>query len=105
MDRRAVQAAVGFIALVIGASMLLACDDSGNAVKENVAPRDSGVGTEVDSGRPTDGGPVSDGAPTDCFANPRTHFEIINACTDAVRIVKTPALPLLSPDGGLPPLP
>ena len=37
--------------------------------------------------------------------NPTTHFEIINACTDAVKITKNPTLPLLFSDGGLPPLP
>jgi len=92
--------------LVTGASMMLACDDSSNAVKERVIPKDSGVNSGNDSGGlPTDGGTLPDGAPSDCFMNPRTHFEIINACTDAVRIAKSPTLPLLSPDGGLPPLP
>lgn len=41
----------------------------------------------------------------DCFRNPQTHFEIINACTDAVKIVKTPNLVGLNEDGSLPPLP
>jgi len=46
----------------------------------------------------------SAGSP-DCFTNPRTHFEIINACTDAQKIDKQSNLPLLQADGGLPPLP
>lgn len=40
-----------------------------------------------------------------CFANPTTHIEIINACTPAQALDKTPVLPLLRPDGTLPPLP
>jgi hypothetical protein len=40
-----------------------------------------------------------------CFTNPTTHYEIINACTNAQFVDKNPTLPLLLPDGGLPPLP
>jgi hypothetical protein len=36
--------------------------------------------------------------------NPKTHLEIINACTNAVKITKEPVLTKLYPDGGLPPL-
>jgi hypothetical protein len=53
----------------------------------------------MDGGGPT----LPDGAPSDCFINPQTHFEIINACTDSVKITKNPTLPLLLSDGGLPP--
>ncbi len=49
-------------------------------------------------------GGAGGGAP-DCFTNPKTHVEIINACTDADKIDKTPNLPLLGPNGELPPLP
>jgi hypothetical protein len=84
-----------------------ACDDSSSAVKEP-AP-DSGPGPGFDGGPGTDGNvpPADgggDGAPSDCFLNPTTHFEIINACTTAVKITKNPALTKLYPDGGLPPL-
>jgi hypothetical protein len=39
--------------------------------------------------------------------NPQTHVEIINACTDAVKINKTSSIPSSSllPDGGLPMIP
>jgi hypothetical protein len=91
---------------------LLACDDSGsNAVKEQNPVRDSGGPLPgADGGGPlpgTDGGgpTLPDGAPSDCYLNPTTHLEIINACTDAVKITKNPSLPLLLTDGGLPPLP
>lgn len=40
-----------------------------------------------------------------CSSSPTTHLEIINACTSAVAIVRTPSLPLLQADGGVPPLP
>ena len=50
-----------------------------------------------------DGGPhLADGG---CYLHPHTHAEIINACTDAGFIDKSPTLPLLQADGGLPPLP
>ena len=62
---------------------------------------DSGPLPGMDGGGPT----LPDGAPSDCYLNPATHLEIINACTDAVKISKNPTLPLLNPDGGLPPLP
>ena len=48
-------------------------------------------------GLPVDAGP--------CFASPSTHAELINQCTAAVGVAKNPVLPLLSADGGLPPLP
>jgi hypothetical protein len=47
---------------------------------------------------------VPDAGPT-CFTNPKTHVEIINACTSSPGIAKNPSLPLLLADGGLPPLP
>jgi hypothetical protein len=99
------------VVLAVLASMsaigLLACDDS-SAVKETNPGTDSGgPAPGTDGGLPgADSGPtLPDGAPSDCYMNPTTHFEIINACTDAVKITKNPALPLLYPDGGLPPLP
>jgi hypothetical protein len=76
-------------------ALLLACTES-TAVKESLAPT------------PTIGVPLPDGgadAGSDCFTNPRTHFEIINACTTATKITKNPTLARLAPDGGLPPLP
>lgn len=81
-----------------------ACDDGNNAVKE--APPDAAI-TPFDPGPVVDGGTRDggvDGAPSDCFTTPTTHFEIINACTTAVKITKNPAPPKLLADGGLPPL-
>ena len=85
---------------------IVACDDS-SAVKEP-SPTPTGTNT-VDAGPPiaNDGGPNADGGdggPSDCVMNPKTHAEIINACTNATKLTKTPVLPKLLPDGGLPPL-
>jgi len=94
-----------FIALAFASLAHVACDDSSNAIKEP-AP-DSGRSGN-DSGPLSDGnGPGVDGGdagPSDCFLNPKTHFEIINACTTAVKITKNPTLTKLQSDGGLPPL-
>lgn len=76
---------------------LAACDDS-TAIKES--SRDAGLPAPTVA---VDGGD-QDGGAKDCFDNPKTHFEIINACTSATRIAKNPTLTKLQPDGGLPPL-
>jgi hypothetical protein len=59
-------------------------------------------GSSSSSDAGADGGGQPDAA---CFMNSTSHVEIINACTNAVTIWKSPVLPLLYPDGGLPPLP
>jgi hypothetical protein len=51
------------------------------------------------------GGATGTGGSPDCFPNPMTYVEIINACTNAQQVDVSPVLPLLLPDGGLPPLP
>ena len=102
MRRARVFAALVHLASV--ASLVsLGCDDGSSAVKEpppNARPG-GGPGSGPDGGPSADGG---DGGPSDCVMNPRTHLEIINACTNAVKITKNPVLPKLLPDGGLPPL-
>ncbi len=60
-------------------------------------------GASTSSGSGT-GGMGTGGAP-DCFTNPMTYVEIINACTNAQQVDLNPVLPLLEADGGLPPLP
>ena len=40
-----------------------------------------------------------------CVSSPLTHVEILNACTSAQSVDKKTTLPLLRPDGTLPPLP
>lgn len=54
----------------------------------------------VDAAAPDAGPP----APA-CVEDPTTHLEIINACTTATPVHKTPVTPLLREDGTLPPLP
>lgn len=87
--------------VILGSLGHVACDDS-SAVKEP-APDGGRPVQGVDPGGAGDAA-SGDGGPQDCFQNPKTHFEIINACTNAVKITKTPTLPKLLPDGGLPPL-
>jgi hypothetical protein len=54
----------------------------------------------------TGGGNAGDAGPDgDCYPDPMTYVEIINACTNAQAVDVNPNLPLLLPDGGLPPLP
>jgi predicted small secreted protein len=57
------------------------------------------------SGGAPDGGTDTPDGGTQCFMHPKTHVEIINACTTAQGIDKQPVLPLLKSDGTLPPLP
>ena len=59
------------------------------------------------SNSPKDAPVAIDAGPPDasCFTNPQTYNEIINACTDAVKVFKDSHPPLQRPDGSLPPLP
>lgn len=43
------------------------------------------------------GGQPPEEPPYDCVLHPKTHLEIINACTDSVRIEKHPDLPPIRP--------
>lgn len=77
----------------------------------SAAPEQNDDFVESDGGR-EDGSGDSVSSPSKesqerptCFETPSTHFEIINACTDAVRIEKSPELSGLQADGSLPPLP
>src|SRR5271170_7996821 len=87
--------------LAVSAAVAGACSNS--------VPSDQGQGgtttttiASSSSGSAGDGG--TDGAPG-CTMNPTTYLEIINACTNAQQIALNPVLPLLTADGGLPPLP
>jgi hypothetical protein len=82
--------------------LAIGCDSS-DPVKEtppvnNPSPDPTATST-------SDAGTLPDGGSLDCFEHPTTHYEIINACTNAQAIDKQPNLPLLYPDGGLPPTP
>lgn len=88
-------------ACVVLALLSLTACDGGSAVKE---PGPSPTPTAAGDGGGPGGSDGGDAGPGDCFMNPKTHYEIINACTDAVKIEKNPVLPKLLADGGLPPL-
>lgn len=64
-----------------------------------------GAGSSSASVTGTGAGGGAGGAEPDCFTNPITHVEIINACTTADKVDKMSVLPLLGPNGELPPLP
>lgn len=97
-------AVIGCVVLALSCVLHAACDD-GSAIKEPPPGSSSDAGhAGSDAGGGLDAGTLPDGAPKDCFDDPKTHFEIINACTNAARIAKNPTLPKLLPDGGLPPL-
>jgi len=93
-----------WLALALSCILHIGCDD-GSAIKEPSPGSGGDAGNAgSDAGGALDAGTLPDGAPKDCFDDPKTHFEIINACTNAVRVPKNPTLPTLLPDGGLPPL-
>jgi hypothetical protein len=96
---RPVSATVLALTLAASSLTIYACDDS-NAVKDPGGA--SSGGTSGTSGG-TSSGTLPDGG-KNCFDNPKTHYEIINACTDATGLEKNPTLPKLLADGGLPPL-
>ena len=105
--------ALAFAACLGTAVIASGCDDSSSSDTPHDPPKDSGVADTLpsnDGGNPNDGSTGNDGSPADsgppsCYTNPQNHFEIINACTDAQAFDKKPSLPLLLPDGSLPPLP
>lgn len=95
-------------AILAAGAIFSACDD-GNLPSDSTSAS-SGATTTIGSGGSggqggATGGSGGTGGATDCFASPRTHVEIINACTAAEQIDKQPVLPLLNPDGSLPSLP
>lgn len=90
-------------ALLALSTAFAACDDGGLPT-DTTTTGTAGDGGDGGSGGATGGGGGAGGGP-DCYTNPTTHEEIINACTDAEKVDKQPVLPLLNPDGTLPPLP
>ena len=96
--------------LLVLSAAFSACDDGGlpsdTTTTSTTTTGTAGNGGQGGAGGATGGGGAggTGGAP-DCVMNPTTHEEIINACTGAEKIDKQPVLPLLNPDGSLPPLP
>lgn len=85
--------------LVLLFALAPACNETDKTSTSQDAAAEEDAATEADASEPEDAGTP------DCFEHPRTHEELINACTDAEKIEKEPTLPLLLRDGGLPPLP
>lgn len=90
------------LAVAVGGIFVYGACSSDDAVTEGTP--DAGPGSSSGNTLP-DAGTLPDGAAKDCYDNPTTHFEIINACTDADKITRNPSLAKLLPDGGLPALP
>jgi hypothetical protein len=81
-----------------GGRLVDASTGSGGAGGLDAGSSAAGIPADAGSsgGMPGTGGAAEDAAPPyDCVLNPRTHAEIINACTDAVRIEKHPMLPAI----------
>lgn len=97
-------------AVVLGALVVgLGCADDGSEENPNFVVDGAG-GADAEQDAATDAAPedASDAAVEeegDCVQDPQTHAEIINACTAAVRVQKSPDLRGLLEDGSLPPLP
>ena len=92
--------------LLCGAS---GCKDDGEGTGPSIdagTSVDSSTSPAADTGLPpSDAGLAVDAGALDCYTAPKSYVEIINACTDAEKVIKNPTLPLLGPDGSLPPLP
>jgi hypothetical protein len=85
------------IVLGLASLVLVACgNDNKQTFDAPVTPTPDAPGTPDAMPGPPD---------ASCFTNPTTHYEIINACTNAQFVDKNPNLPLQYADGGLPPLP
>ena len=85
------------ITILAGVLVYTACSSDDNAVRE---PTTVDAGSSSGSNTPPDGGQV------DCFRPPfTTHFQIINACTDAdeIDVPQTKSSKLYA-DGGVAPL-
>lgn len=91
-----------FVLLVLLGFATVSCTENS---RENPSFSVEAGGQSGAAGGGTGGSAGTSTPPADCVENPTTHIEIINACTDAVKVEKTPRLEGLNPDGSLPPLP
>jgi hypothetical protein len=74
---------------------------SGGSTSATGGASGSGGKTSSSGGASSTGGTAPE---PDCYEHPKTHHEIINACTTAMKIEKHPNLKGLNPDGTLPTL-
>jgi hypothetical protein len=108
MKRRTLTRARAFVILAsLGTAAASAVGACGDDLPSDTTSTTTGDATTSSSSSSGTGGSGTGGAggAADCYKNPMTHVEIINACTDAQKIDVMPVLPLLQSDGGLPPLP
>jgi hypothetical protein len=89
---------------LLAAAAVGACGDDDAGAKPDAGGLPIDASSSLDATHP-EAAPDADVSPSDCFLNPTTYLEIINACTDAEKVTKTPVLRLLGADGKLPPLP
>jgi hypothetical protein len=101
---------VGVAALLLGSALAAGCGDDNTM---NNAPPDFAMmqkqpdmtmmQQQMDGG--TQMGDMAEMPDADCFNNPMTHIQIINACTTSMKVAKptNPNLPFVN--GMLPPLP
>jgi hypothetical protein len=90
---------------VIRFAVLAALVGCGGDNKQSPGDAARPLDAPADSARAIDAGVAADAS---CFTNvdPSSHYQIINACTTALKIYTDhPRPPLLQPNGALPPLP
>ncbi len=88
--------------LALGAALALSIAPFAACGSSNNNPADARVITNPPDAMVDAAAPPGD---ANCISNPTTSDELINGCTDAVKVAKKPTLPLVQPDGGLPMLP
>ena len=88
--------------LALGAVLALSIAPLAACGSSNDNPADARVITNPPDAMVDAAAPPAD---ANCISNPTTSNELMNACTDAVKVAKSPTLPLVLPDGGLPMLP
>jgi hypothetical protein len=84
-----------YMSLALAALLCAACgNDDATSLASSPEPAPGAGGTSGETPE----------EPPPCVQDPVTHLDIINACTSAVGVRKTPQLTGLNPDGSLPPL-
>lgn len=111
MSTNSIARTVGVAALLLGSALAAGCSDD---TTNNMAPPDFAMmqkspdlamQQQMMDGGTTNMGDMAEMPDADCFNNPMTHIQIINACTTSMRVAKptNPNLPFVN--GMLPPLP
>ncbi|MEY4579796.1 MAG: hypothetical protein RL701_4499 [Pseudomonadota bacterium] len=95
------QLGAAFFSCSLALPLAFSACDSDEDKDDTEETKDAG---KTDSGTKDDAGKDA-GAVSDCVKSPKTHLELINACTDAEVVDKKPNLPKFLADGGLPSLP